>query len=287
MAWSRGWLAPAKLNLFLHITGRRADGYHDLQTVFQLLDVGDRLDFRLARDGDLAVTCNDSTLAGEGNLVWRAATALRDRVPGPEGVHIHLEKVLPAGGGVGGGSSDAATALLVLNALWQLDLSLDDLAEIGRDIGADVPVFVRGFTAFAEGIGDRLTPIELPQRHYLVMHAGVAVATAPLFRSEELTRDCPPITIADFTGAGGSNVFEPLVRDRHTEIDVGMRWLDDQGALHPSRLTGTGGCFFAVFEDSETPEKVLASAPQPLRGFVAKGLARSPVHDRLQLHGVS
>lgn len=287
MRWSRGWLAPAKLNLFLHITGRRSDGYHDLQTVFQLLDCGDQLDFGLASDGALVLTCDDPLLAGEGNLAWRAARALRDHVPGPEGVRIHLSKVLPAGGGVGGGSSDAATALLVLNRLWGLGLSVPELAGIGRELGADVPVFVHGTTAFAEGIGDRLTPIDIPRKHYLVMHAGVAVETAPLFGSEELTRDCAPITIADFTGAGGSNVFEPLVRDRHADIDAGMRWLDEQGAGSPARLTGTGGCFFAVFDECGAAEEVLASAPQPLHGFVAEGLARSPVHDRLQLHGVT
>ncbi len=286
MAWSCNWPAPAKLNLFLHITGRRADGYHDVQTVFQLLDTGDELDFQLTDDGQLGLSCDIAALESDDNLVLRAARALRAHAPGRAGAQIRLRKRLPAGGGVGGGSSDAATTLLALNALWDCGVALDELASIGRALGADVPVFVRGRTAFGQGIGDLLQPIDTGARSYLVLHAGVAIETAPLFASKQLTRDCGPIKIEDFAEGKGSNVFEPLVRDRYPDIDSGMRWLDDQGALFKSRLTGTGGCFFAVFDDCSKANSVLASAPHPLSGFVAQGTASSLAHDRLELHGV-
>lgn len=285
--WSCEWPAPAKLNLFLHITGRRADGYHELQTVFQLLDFGDTLDFCVQRAGPLEIECTDQTLATSDNLAIRAAEALRQCVGSACGARIRLHKWLPSGGGVGGGSSDAATTLLALNALWQCGLDVDALADIGLSLGADIPLFVRGYSAFASGIGERLTPQSLPERYFLVLEAGVAVSTKALFSSSELTIDCQPITMADFVSSGGTNVFEPLVRDRYPEIDRGMRWLEEQVAVDAVQLTGTGGCFYAPFSDIEVPRAILARAPEPLSGFVARSLDRSPVIDRLQLHGVT
>ncbi|MEM7378731.1 MAG: 4-(cytidine 5'-diphospho)-2-C-methyl-D-erythritol kinase [Pseudomonadota bacterium] len=284
--WSCDWPAPAKLNLFLHITGRLPDGYHAIQTVFQLLDSGDLLDFAVRADPRIELLCDQPELGGPDNLVLKAARALQDASGAQAGASIRLHKRLPAGGGVGGGSSDAATALRALNVLWGTGLGVEALADIGRSLGADVPVFVKGHSAFAEGMGERLSPVSLPPRHYLVLHAGVPVSTSALFGARELTRDSTPITMVDFTEAGGVNVFEPLVRDRYPQIDEGMRWLDQQGALDAARLTGTGGCFFAPFSDAESPRAILSRAPEPLAGFVAAGRDRSPVIDRLELHGV-
>ncbi|MEM6985403.1 MAG: 4-(cytidine 5'-diphospho)-2-C-methyl-D-erythritol kinase, partial [Pseudomonadota bacterium] len=188
--WSCGWPAPAKLNLFLHILGRRSDGYHELQTAFQLLDYGDELDFAVRPDGALALSCDDASLETDDNLVMRAAAALRRASGVSQGASIRLHKRLPSGGGVGGGSSDAATTLVALNALWNAGLSLEQLAVIGRDLGADVPVFVHGQSAFAEGIGERLTPVSLPSRAYLVLHAkNSAVDTATPACSTRYARD--------------------------------------------------------------------------------------------------
>ncbi len=198
---SRDWPAPAKLNLFLHIVGRRADGYHELQTVFQLLDFGDVLDFEVTRGGDVRRVSGPPDLPAEADLVVRAARLLQQRSGSDRGVDIHLHKNIPLQGGLGGGSSDAATVLVALNCLWRLELSVDALAELGRELGADVPVFVRGRSAWAEGIGDRLTPLDLPERWFAVVRPGVSVSTAAVFQAPELTRNSTIITIADFLAA--------------------------------------------------------------------------------------
>jgi 4-diphosphocytidyl-2-C-methyl-D-erythritol kinase len=281
--WSRGWLAPAKLNLFLHVTGRRADGYHNLQTVFQLLDRGDRLDFRVRSDGRVLRVGELPSVSAKEDLTLRAARALQARAGTGLGVEIRLHKRLPLGGGLGGGSSDAATALVVLNHLWGCGLELDRLMALGLGLGADVPVFVRGHTAWAEGLGERLAPIELPQRWYLVLRPPVAVPTAVLFADPRLTRDCPPITISAFLSGVGRNVFEPLVRERYPEVAHALDWLSTMGLQtgERARLTGTGACVFLPLDGREQATSILQRVPRGWEGFAARGVRRSPLLDRL------
>jgi 4-diphosphocytidyl-2-C-methyl-D-erythritol kinase len=278
-AWSTDWPAPAKLNLFLHITGRRDDGYHLLQTVFQPLSVGDSLAFLpLARD-EVRLETPLPGVAPESDLVLRAARRLKAETGHRGGAAIRVHKQLPMGGGLGGGSSDAATTLVALNHLWGLDLGVERLAGLGLELGADVPVFVRGRAAWAEGVGESLTPVDLPQSWFLVIDPGESVSTAELFAAPELTRNCPPITIADFLSGRGVNVFEPLVRARYPEVDRAMTWLE--GRAGNARLTGTGACLFAVTQGFERAQALLAALPAPWRGFAARGLNRSPLLDRL------
>jgi 4-diphosphocytidyl-2-C-methyl-D-erythritol kinase len=275
--------APAKLNLFLHITGRRDDGYHELQTLFQLLDFGDELSFALRADGELVLECQGpqalNDIRPEDNLVLRAARALAAQAPGGvPGATITLDKRLPAGGGVGGGSSDAASTLLGLNALWDLKLSTERLAEIGRALGADVPVFVRGCSAWAEGVGEQLTPVELPQRWYLVIHPGCHVSTATVFQHPQLTRNSPAITIAAFFAGDTRNDCEDLVRRLAPPVDKALIWLQNFG---DAALTGTGACVFASFDREEQARDRLSQVPEQWQAFVAKGVNRSPALDRL------
>jgi len=280
--------APAKLNLFLHVTGRRADGYHSLQTVFQLLDYGDELRFAARDDDQLSLQCVGpqalSDVPPGDNLVLRAASDLRGHAharghEGPLGADIVLHKCLPTGGGVGGGSSDAATTLLALNALWALDLPVDTLAELGRRLGADVPVFVRGASAWAEGIGERLAPVDLPERWYLVIHPGCHVATARVFSHPELTRDTPAITIAAFFAGPTRNDCEPLVRRLHEPIDKALIWL---GKFGEARMTGTGACVFATFREEGDARAVQRQVPAAWHSFVARGVNRSPALEALR-----
>lgn len=278
-AWSTDWPAPAKLNLFLHITGRRADGYHLLQTVFQPLSVGDILAFLPLPQDEIRLETPLPGVAPESDLVMRAARRLKADTGHRGGVAIRVDKRLPMGGGLGGGSSDAATTLVALNRLWGLDLDPDRLAGLGVELGADVPVFVRGRAAWAEGVGESLTPVDLPQPWFLVIDPGVSVSTAELFAAPELTRNCPPITIADFLSGRGVNVFEPLVRARYPEVDRAMTWLERRAGN--ARLTGTGACLFAVMQGLERAQALLAGLPAPWRGFAARGLNRSPLLDRL------
>lgn len=267
--------APAKLNLFLHVLGRRPDGYHELQTLFQLIDLYDTLTFTDRRDGRIVRTGGLPGLDPTDDLVVRAAHALRLSAGIPaRGVTIDVEKHIPAGGGLGGGSSDAAATLLVLNRLWHLDWTLDRLAALGATLGADVPVFIRGESALAEGIGERLSPVDLPERWYLVVDPGVEVSTAALFQAPELTRDSPRLTIPDFVSGGGRNDFEPVARARHAEVGAVLDWLDDHGG---GRLTGTGGCCFAHYATREEAEAAARALPDRWRGFVARGLDRSPL----------
>ena len=270
--------APAKLNLFLHITGRREDGYHPLQTVFQLLDYGDELDVATRDDGELTLRCTGPQALDEvpdaDNLVLRAARALREHVGHAGlGADITLTKRLPTGGGVGGGSSDAATTLLALNHLWGLHRDDDTLASLGRDLGADVPVFVRGHSAWAEGVGEALTPVDLPPRWFVVVHPGCHVSTRAVFTHPELTRHTPAITIAAFFAGPSRNDCESLVRQLAEPVDKALIWLQNFGE---ARLTGTGACVFAAFENESEARNVVAEVPPEWSAFAACGVNRSP-----------
>lgn len=275
--------APAKLNLFLHITGRRDDGYHELQSLFQLLDYGDELSFALRDDGQIRLHLDGpqplANVPNEDNLVVRAARAIAAEAEHPiGGADITLTKRLPAGGGLGGGSSNAATTLLGLNALWDLRLSIDDLAELGRKLGADVPVFVRGHSAWAEGIGEKLTPVELHESWYLVIHPDCEIATAEVFQHPQLTRNSPAITIAAFFAGDTRNDCENLVRSLAEPVDKALIFLQKFGE---PRLTGTGACVFASFDSEAAARDALVQVPAPWHGFVAKGVNRSPALDKL------
>lgn len=278
-AWS-DWPAPAKLNLFLHVTGRRADGYHLLQTVFQLLDWGDRVRLRPREDGVISRRQPLADVAEADDLAVRAARALREASGTRMGVDISVEKHIPLGGGLGGGSSDAATTLVALNELWGTGLDVDALAALGLGLGADVPVFVRGCSAWAEGIGEMLTPLGLPERWYVVIDPGARVPTAEVFRSPDLTRDCRPLTIPLFvSGAATSNVFEPVVRARHPAVAMALDWLGERAQ---ARLSGSGGCILAPVGSHEAGLAIVRACPAEWRGFVVRGVARSPLLARVQ-----
>ncbi len=274
--------APAKLNLFLHIVGRRADGYHLLQTVFQLLDVGDTLHFMLRSDSETHLHSNISGVPPEQNLIVRAARLLQQHTGCALGADITLDKYLPMGGGLGGGSSDAATTLLGLNRLWQLDLSIDELATLGLQLGADVPVFVRGRSSWAEGVGDALTPIDLPEQWFVVLTPGCHVSTAEIFNAPELTRNTAAITIAAFLRGGSPvatrNDCQFVVEKAYPAVKNTLSWL---ATFSPSRMTGTGASVFAAFPSRESAEAVLAKKPNDVSGFVAKGVNVSPAHCQL------
>lgn len=277
MGIPQSWPAPAKLNLFLHITGRRTDGYHLLQTVFQFLDFGDSLRFEVRRDSELRRITPIAGLPAGSDICLRAARLLQQSSGITRGVDIRLEKRIPMGGGLGGGSSDAATVLLALNRLWNLDYGLDELAAFGLQLGADVPVFVRGRAAWAEGVGERLEFIELPEPWYLVIVPPVQVSTAEVFSDPDLTRNCTPITIRDLAAGKGLNVCEPVVRRRHPEVDRALNWL---AQYTEARMTGTGACVFGRFETQSEAQSVLQAFNADSPGdsaFVAKGLNRSPL----------
>jgi len=269
------WLAPAKLNLFLHVVGRRADGFHLLQTVFQFLDYADELRFTVREDGNIQRHGGLAEVPAEQDLVVRAARLLQEQTGCHQGADIHLEKRLPAGGGIGGGSSDAATTLVALDRLWDLQLGTDRLTELGLSLGADVPVFVRGQAAWAEGVGEQLQPVELPEPWFLVVHPGVHVATPEIFQAPELTRDHAPITIRDFLAGAGENDCEPVVRARHPQVAQALDWLKDFGQ---ARMTGTGACVFTSFSSQAAAAAALSQLPGHWRGFVARGCNRSPLY---------
>jgi len=277
--YSISWPAPAKLNLFLHIVGRRPDGYHLLQSVFQLLDIGDELRFRIPGDGRLVRDYDLPGVSEKDDLVMRAARALETRCGKELGASIRLLKRLPAGGGLGGGSSDAATTLVALNHLWGCGLSIAELAAIGEELGADVPVFVYGHSAWAEGVGERLEAVDLPPRWYVVLAPPVSVSTAGVFSDPQLIRDCPPITIRDFLAGRGQNVCEPIVSTRYPEVAAALQALSRYA---PARLTGTGACVFASFDDEQAARSSWAELSGHWQGFVAKGVNRSPLLVSLQ-----
>ncbi|MCK0154956.1 4-(cytidine 5'-diphospho)-2-C-methyl-D-erythritol kinase [Alcanivorax sp. S6407] len=274
--------APAKLNLFLHITGRRDDGYHCLQTLFALLDHGDTLTFEPAETLQLHcdnpdVPCDDS------NLILRAATILQQHTGSQQGARISLTKRLPMGGGVGGGSSDAATALLGLNQLWGLELSLDTLARLGLSLGADVPVFVHGKSAWAEGVGEQITPVSLPNAHFLVIHPEIHVSTARIFGDRELTRDTPisklPASLEAVLTRDFHNDCEAVAKRHFPEIGKTLDWLRQHTGN--ARMTGTGACCFARLTGSQQGQQLLQQLPQHWTGFVARSRNTSPLHEAL------
>ena len=273
------WSAPAKLNLMLHIVGRRADGYHELQTVFQIIDLCDRIEIGVREDG---IICRPEGPTGvpEGeDLVVRAARALQQATQSPLGAEIRVQKRIPMGGGLGGGSSNAATVLLALDQLWKTGLDTARIAQIGATLGADVPIFISGSSAWAEGIGDQLTPVSLPgDSWYLVLFPGVAVPTASVFQAPELTRNSPPTTMRGFLETGGRNDCEAVVRARYPEVGEALDWL---GRHATARLTGTGSCVFAKFARAADAERVAARAPDQWRTFVARGLNVSPLLEEL------
>jgi len=267
--------APAKLNLFLHVVGRRSDGYHLLQTLFRFLDYGDTLSFRIRDDGVVQRLNNLAGVEPERDLCVRAARLLQQATGCRLGVDISLEKRLPMGGGLGGGSSDAATTLLALNRLWKLGLDRAALQELGLRLGADVPVFVFGESAFAEGVGERLQPVSLPPAWYVVLVPPVAVPTAGIFASPELTRDTIPIKMSAFSADRGHNDLEPVVCRSYPEVAEHLAWLK---AFGDARMSGSGACVFAGFATEDEARRVFASRPQSMKGFVAKGLDRHPLH---------
>jgi 4-diphosphocytidyl-2-C-methyl-D-erythritol kinase len=278
------WPAPGKLNLFLHVVGRRPDGYHDLQTAFQFIDLWDSIRFYQRPPGTIERLGSVPGVAAEDDLVVRAARCLaaaaaETGVSLMQGVAIEVEKRLPIGGGVGGGSSDAATVLVALNQLWETGFDSTRLAELGLGLGADVPVFVHGRAAWAEGVGERLVPVDFPEQVYLLLQPEVAISTAEVFKAPELTRDSPITTIAGFLQTGGRNDCEPVVRRRYPIVAGALDWLGRHG---PARLTGTGSCVFAPMADAAQAAAVLEVRPQGWQGWVTHGLNRSPLTARLQ-----
>ena len=269
------FLAPAKLNLFLHILGRREDGYHELQTVFQLLDFGDQMAFEVSNNGILSLHLSFSDGIGndtplDNNLVTKAAVLLKLEAGNPLlGASISLNKRLPSGAGLGGGSSNAATCLAALNLLWKLNLSTDKLCEIGVKLGADVPVFIRGKSAWAEGIGEKLSPVELGSSWYLVVSPKCSVSTVEVFCHEHLTRHSQAIKMADFLAGSTRNDCEAVTRKLHPEVDQAFEILANFADF---RMTGTGSSLFASFDSEAAAKKVLNALPENLPGFVAKGI---------------
>lgn len=275
------WPAPGKLNLFLHVVGRRADGYHLLQTAFQFIDLCDEIRFETRPAGMVERKTGLPGVPADNDLTVRAARRLLALRPDLEaGVAIDLRKKLPFGGGVGGGSSDAATVLVALNELWGLGLRVDQLAAIGVELGADVPVFIHGRAAWAEGVGERLTTVDLPEPVYLLVWPDTAISTAEVFKDPELTRDSAVITIRDFLTSGGRNDCEPVVRRRFPAVAEALDWLE---RFAPARLTGTGSCVFAAMPDAASARAALGQLPGRWTGYVVRGTNRSPLLDRRRL----
>ena len=264
-------LSPAKLNLFLHVTGRRPDGYHSLQTVFQLLNWGDDMRFEWRASPDITLSGDTDDIAPEDNLILRAAKLI---CPSDQGAHVHVRKRIPRGGGLGGGSSNAATTLLALNRLWELGLSLDALLRVGEPMGADVPVFIQGQNAWAEGIGEELTPLSLPRRWFVVAQPDCMVSTAEIFAHPELTRQTPPITVQAFFSGAGHNDLQPVVESRYPEVQRAVEWLKEHSP--DARMTGSGACVFASLESEQEAHDIAARAPAGLAVVVAEGLDRLP-----------
>jgi 4-diphosphocytidyl-2-C-methyl-D-erythritol kinase len=274
------WPAPAKLNLCLHIVGRRADGYHLLQTAMQFIDLRDELRFYRRPAGVIERIAGPTDIPADTDLAVRAARLLAASCDVREGVGIGLSKGIPIQGGLGGGSSDAATVLVALNRLWRVGLRLDELAALGLKLGADVPIFVRGQAAWAEGVGEQLTACDFPENTYLVVKPRAAVSTAEIFQAAELTRNSPITTIRAFLAGGGRNDCTSTVRRRYPEISEALDWLEEFGE---ARLTGTGACVFVAMPDVTAAQTVKARLPARWTGYVVRGLNRSPLLDRLVL----
>ena len=278
--WSY-WPAPAKLNLFLRITGRRADGYHTLQTVFRLLDWGDRVSLRLRNDDSIVRVGEAAAGVSEhDDLLVRAAKCLQKDAICTQGADISIEKCIPMGAGLGGGSSDAASVLVALNRLWGLDFDVDRLAALGLRLGADVPVFVRGHNAWAEGIGEQLVPINLSPAWYLLASPGVHAATVDIFQDPDLTRDAAPATISDFlSGTVLDNAFEPVLRRREPAVEA---LFTAMARIGRPRLTGSGSVCFVEFADCGSAEAALAALPAGIDAWLARGSERSPLLDAVE-----
>ena len=272
--WERRYPAPAKLNLFLHVLGRRPDGYHLLQTVFRLIDRCDWLRFTPREDGEIRLARAIPGIADDENLAVRAARLLQSEGGAHAGVDIEIEKNIPIGGGLGGGSSDCATTLAVLNRLWGLALPKDRLAALALTLGADVPFFLFGGNAFAEGVGERLAPLQLPQAWYLVLVPPVAVATHAIFAAPELTRNSKTIKISSFSAGFGRNDLESVVCSRHAEVAAHLEWLRQFG---DARISGSGACVFVEFATEREARSVLSRMPAEMRGFAVRGLDRHPL----------
>ncbi|MDH5217240.1 MAG: 4-(cytidine 5'-diphospho)-2-C-methyl-D-erythritol kinase [Gammaproteobacteria bacterium] len=273
------WQAPAKLNLFLHITGRRANGYHELQSIFQFIDAHDYLYFDINEDGKISRESELTGVPEDEDLVIRAARILQQVSGTSKGVSIKVDKHLPMGGGLGGGSSDAATTFLALDRLWETRLGIDKLAELGVNLGADVPVFIRGHAAWAEGVGEILEPVELPEPWFVVIAPPVHVNTGQIFSSPQLTRDQHPITIRDFLSGVTGNVCQPLVEQMYPEVKAAIDWLNGYA---PARMTGTGACVFAAFSDKKAAENCIAELPVDWQGLLAKGLNKTPIFEMFE-----
>ncbi|MBI5786503.1 MAG: 4-(cytidine 5'-diphospho)-2-C-methyl-D-erythritol kinase [Rhodocyclales bacterium] len=272
--WDRPWPAPAKLNLFLHVVGRRADGYHLLQTVFRFLDYGDELRFAPRTDGAIVLATPLPGVPAESDLTVRAAHLLRERAGISAGTTISLLKRLPMGGGLGGGSSDAATTLVALNRLWNCGLPEAELQRLGLVLGADVPVFIHGRACFAEGVGERFTDLSLPPAWYLVTVPDVAVPTAEIFGAPDLRRATPAIAPAEWRPGTGGNDLEPVARRLYPEVGRHLDWLRARG---PARMSGSGACCFAEFAAEAEARAALAALPAEMRGFVARGIDLHPI----------
>ncbi|MDH5544729.1 MAG: 4-(cytidine 5'-diphospho)-2-C-methyl-D-erythritol kinase [Gammaproteobacteria bacterium] len=269
------WPAPAKLNLFLHITGRRADGYHELQTIFQFIDTCDYLYFEPNTDGSISRKNEVHGIPESEDLIIRAARLLQSFTDCKRGCVIRVDKQLPMGGGLGGGSSDAATTLLALNLLWETELSLAQLASLGLQLGADVPIFIFGRAAWAEGVGEKLETVCLDEPWFVVIKPNVHVNTGQIFSSPQLTRNQHPITIRDFLSGATVNVCQPLVEQHYPAVKEAINWLENYA---PSRMTGTGACVFAAFSDKIRAEACLSELPNGWQAILAKGMNETPIH---------
>lgn len=272
--WQRAWPAPAKINLFLHVVGRRADGYHLLQTVFRFLDYGDELHFARRADGEIVLATPLPGVPPETDLTVRAARLLRESARTQAGVTISMTKRLPMGGGLGGGSSDAATTLVALNRLWDCGLTASELQGLGLALGADVPVFIHGRACFAEGVGERFTDMALPPAWYLVTVPEAAVPTAEIFGAPDLRRDSPVIRPGDWQPGQGGNDLEPVACRLYPEVRRHLDWLRVRG---PARMSGSGACCFAEFASEAQAQSALAALPKDMRGFVARGVDTHPI----------
>ncbi|MCH1929322.1 4-(cytidine 5'-diphospho)-2-C-methyl-D-erythritol kinase [Shewanella sp. A25] len=277
---SRNWPAPAKLNLFLHINGRRADGYHELQTLFQFIDCCDKLDFRVTDTPELILHSDMSgVVADSDNLILRAAKSLQQYTGYKGGAEIWLDKRLPMGGGLGGGSSDAATTLVALNQLWNTKVNTEELATLGLKLGADIPVFIHGFAAFAEGVGEHLHKVTPNEPWYLVIAPDAHVSTASVFQDPQLPRNTPKLAIDTLMSQAWENDCQNLVVAQYPQVAKALGWLLEYA---PSRMTGTGACVFGEFSSQQQALAALAKLPSDMQGFVAKGMNISPLITRTQ-----
>lgn len=272
--------SPAKLNLFLYINGKLPNGYHELQTLFQFLDFGDWLEISIREeDNQIVLTPEIPNLKTEDNLIYRAAKLLQEKANIQLGANIHLDKILPMGGGVGGGSSNAATALVALNYLWQANLSIDELAKLGLTLGADVPIFVHGHAAFAEGVGEKITYCEPSEKWFVVLKPDDSISTAVIFRDPNLPRNTPKKSLEQLLSEPYVNDCEKVVINHYSNVEKALNWLLQYA---PARLTGTGACVFAEFDHEAEAQAVFRQKPEEFFGFVAKGLNVSPLHAMLK-----